>query len=171
MPALLADPARGFLAGFAGLGAPDWRPSATALSPLPQPIPPATVLAAHGLRAITGLAVPVETLEALDAALRAAPRIAGGSALSEEAVAALGWSPAEAARLLRALGFATARKPVQGEPVIWRRRQPRKAAPAPQPYAKATPFAALAALTPKPAAPARERRRPRKPRRPRRQAS
>jgi ATP-dependent RNA helicase SUPV3L1/SUV3 len=172
MPALLADPARAFASGFAALGAPDWRPSATALSPLPQPAPPAPVLAAHGLRAVAGFAVPVEALEALDAALRAAPRQAGGSALGDEALTALGWTTAEAGQILRALGFAPVRKAKPGEPALWRRRQPHKAEAAKaHPLAKASPFAALATLTSKPAPAARDRRRPRRSRRPRRQAS
>jgi ATP-dependent RNA helicase SUPV3L1/SUV3 len=167
MPALLAPPARAFAAAFAALAMPDWRPSAEGCSPLPEPAPPAAALAALGLRAVAGLCVPVEALEALDAALRAAPRQAGGSALSEDAIAALGWTPDEAARILRGLGYAPAKKPVPGEPALWRRRQPRPAETAAPP--KASPFAALAALTPAPRPPARAKRR--RPRRPRQRAS
>jgi ATP-dependent RNA helicase SUPV3L1/SUV3 len=163
MPALLEPPARAFAAAFAVLAAPDWRPSAEGCSPLPFPAPPAGALAALGMRAVAGLSVPVEALEALDAALRAAPREAGGSPLSESAIAALGWSPEEAGQILRGLGFAPARKPVAGEPVLWRRRQPRSQDQAATP--KASPFAALAALTPAAqAAPRAKRRRARRPR-------
>ena len=168
MPALLTPEARAFSAAFASLAAPEWRPNAERPSPLPDPAPPASALAAQGLRAVAGLAVPVEALEALDAALRAAPQQAGGAALSAEAITALGWTPDQAARILRGLGYAPARKPVAGEPTIWRpspaARRGQGAAPA-----KASPFAALAALTPAPAAP--RAKRPRRARRARQRAS
>jgi ATP-dependent RNA helicase SUPV3L1/SUV3 len=164
MPALLEPSARAFAAAFAALAAPDWRPDPDRASPLPNPSPPPSALAALGLRAVAGLAVPVEALEALDAALRAAPREAGGSALSEAAIAALPLTSGEVGRILRGLGFSPARKPKPGEPVLWRRRQPRAPEAASPP--KASPFAALAALTPAPAATPRAKRRVR-PRRPR----
>ncbi len=163
MPALLTPAARAFAAAFAALVAPDWRPSAERPSPLPDPVPPPVAMAVLGLRAVAGLAVPVEALEALDAALRAAPRQAGGAALSEAAITALSWSPDEAGKILRGLGFSPVRKPVPGEPVLWRRRQPRGERPAPP---KASPFAALAALTPAPAPRAKRPYRPRRRQRP-----
>jgi ATP-dependent RNA helicase SUPV3L1/SUV3 len=167
MPALLRPEARAFLAAFAALAAPpDWRPSLQAPSPLPEPAPPPAALGALGLRAVAGLTVPVEALEALDAALRAAPREAGGSALAPAAMVDHGWSEADTARILRGLGYAAARKAAPGEPILWRRRRPRADTDIAPP--RASPFAALAALSP--GAPAMARK-PRRRRRPRRQAS
>jgi ATP-dependent RNA helicase SUPV3L1/SUV3 len=154
-PALLTPPARAFASAFTSLGAPDWRPNLERPTLLPDPPPNAAALAAQGLRAVAGLTVPVEALEALDAALRAAPQQAGGAALSAEAITVLGWTPEETARILRGLDFAPVRKPVAGEPTLWRRRRPRAEAKAP-PVAKVTPFAALAALTSAPQPPAAE---------------
>jgi ATP-dependent RNA helicase SUPV3L1/SUV3 len=158
LPDLLSPPARRFAHAFAQLAAPDWRPDAEALSALPTPPPPATALAAHGLRAVAGLAAPVEQLERLDALIRAAPRQSGGALLPEEAWAELGWTPDQAGQILRGLGYAPARKPVPGQPTLWRKRQ---AKPVAEPRAAATPspFAALAGLAPA-AAPRRARRRP-----------
>jgi ATP-dependent RNA helicase SUPV3L1/SUV3 len=168
IPALLTPEARAFSAAFAALAAPDWRPGADHPSPLPAPVPPPAALAALGLRAVAGLVVPVEALEALDAALRAAPRQAGGSALDAAAIAALGWTPDQAGQILRGLGYAPVRKPVDGEPALWRRRSPRgERAEAPP---RASPFAALAALTPA-AAPVPRAKRRHRPRRPPRQTA
>jgi ATP-dependent RNA helicase SUPV3L1/SUV3 len=125
IPALLTPQARAFAAAFAALAAPDWRPDPERPTALPEPAPPPAALAAFGLRAVAGLAVPVEALEALDAALRANPRQAGCAVLSEAAIAALGWTPDEAGRILRGLGFAPARKAAPGEPSLWRARRPR----------------------------------------------
>jgi len=167
MPALLTPEALAFAGAFTALTTPDWRPSADKPSPLPNPAPSASALAALGLRAVAGLTVPVEQLEALDTALRAAPRQAGGSVLSDEAIAALSWTDEETRRILRGLDYAPVRKLVPGEPAIWRRRQPRNDAAPTQP--KATPFAALAVLTPAPPPPARAKRPRRRHRRPREQ--
>jgi ATP-dependent RNA helicase SUPV3L1/SUV3 len=165
LPELLRPEARDFARAFANLAAPDWRPKADAPTPLPDPAPPATALAAWGLRAVAGLAVPVEALERLDALIRAAPRKAGGALLDHAALASLDWPPAQTDLILRDLGFTPARKPAAGQPTLWRRRQDRPPAARPKPAAS-SPFAALAGLSP-PAAAARAPRR----RRPRRRAS
>jgi ATP-dependent RNA helicase SUPV3L1/SUV3 len=148
LPDLLAPEAQAFSRAFAGLAAPDWRPNAEAPSILPTPAPPATALAAWGLLTVAGLAVPVRQLEDLDALIRAAPRKAGGALLDDAALAGLGWTPAQTARILRGLGFTPVRKPVAGQPAIWRRRQPKPASGAPPQANAASPFAALAGLTP-----------------------
>jgi ATP-dependent RNA helicase SUPV3L1/SUV3 len=117
-------------------------------------------LAQRGLRAIAGFAVPVEQLEQLDAILRAAPRQAGGAALVEHAFAPLGWTDDQAGQILRGLDFIRARDPAPDAPAIWRRRAPSRR---PAAQSEASPFAALATLTPSPA-PATRRARTRKPR-------
>jgi ATP-dependent RNA helicase SUPV3L1/SUV3 len=160
MPALLRPEARSLAQAFAAREAGAWRPSSDRLSVLPAgPATPRT-LAAFGLRAVRGLAVPVEQLERLDELLRAAPRAGGGVALSDQALEELGWSAEEARRVLRGLGFVSLKG--QDQPTAWRRRaEPdtpeRPARPAPN-----SPFAALAAL--KPARPVARRPRRRKPR-------
>jgi ATP-dependent RNA helicase SUPV3L1/SUV3 len=162
LPRLLDRDALDFTAAFAGLWSPHWRPTAGAVVPLPEPAPAATALAALGLRAVAGLAAPVEALEKLDEVLRVAPRQGGASALDDAAIAALGWSRPETEQILRGLGYARARKTAEGDPSAWRRRatktprEPKPAAPV-----AASPFAALAALTP----PAKRRPRRRRPRR------
>jgi ATP-dependent RNA helicase SUPV3L1/SUV3 len=166
LPGLLKPAARALTQALAAREAPDWRPSASALSRLPQPTPGARALSAYGLRAVRGHAAPVEQLERLDELLRGGVRHGAGVLLSDQAREELGWSEAEAHDILRGLGFAPANRPKAGEPIAWRRRgeraptQPRTAAPRPH-----SPFAALAALqTASPAAPpARRPRRRRKP--------
>ena len=160
MPGLLTPSARAFSAAFAALEQPHWRPAREGLSPLPDPQPAARALAFWGLRAIGGLAAPVEALEQLDALLRAAPQEAGGALLSDEALAVLGWAPQDADRVLRGLGFAPVRKPKASEPTVWRRRRtPTPAAAAPR---AASPFAALASLAPPVADAPKPRRRRRR---------
>jgi ATP-dependent RNA helicase SUPV3L1/SUV3 len=160
LPALLRPEARALAQAIAARETGGWRPPAEALSRLPEPMPPARVLAAHGLRAVRGLAVPVEQLEKLDELLRAAPVQNGGAVLTDAARETLGWSGEEAQTILRGLGFAPANRPKPDEPVGWRRRAERKAEPAvvARPH---SPFAALAALKEK-SAPARRLRRRRK---------
>jgi ATP-dependent RNA helicase SUPV3L1/SUV3 len=148
LPELLTPEAQAFSRAFAGLAAPDWRPSVEGPSALPAAAPPTTALSAWGLLAVAGLAVPVRQLEELDALIRAAPRKAGGAVLDDAALTSLGWAPAQTARILRGLGFTPARKPVPGEPAIWRRRQPKPASGAAPQASAASPFAALANLTP-----------------------
>jgi ATP-dependent RNA helicase SUPV3L1/SUV3 len=157
LPDLLTPQARRVCAPFAELACPGWSPPTDALSPLPQPAPPLVALALRGLRAVGGLATPLEALERLDALARAAPQAGGAVRLTPELLAGLGWAPGHAERVLRALGFAPGRKSIAGEPRLWRRRL-RPAEPAPM-AAAATPFAALAGLATPPAAPARRARR------------
>lgn len=115
-------------------------------------------LSAFGLRAVRGWAVPVEQLERLDEALRAAPKAGGGVVLSDAARNALGWTDAQATEILKGLGFAAIRRP--GEPVAWRRRAEREFAVEHRPIAAPnSPFAALAALQGEPAPARRPRRR------------
>ena len=75
LPRLLDRDALDFTAAFAALWAPHWRPAAGVVAALPEPAPPATALAALGLRAVQGLAAPVAGLEQLTrrCARRAAP--------------------------------------------------------------------------------------------------
>jgi len=161
LPALLKPEARALLQAVAAREAADWRPSPDAINRLPEPAPSARALSAYGLRAVRGLAVPVERLERLDDLLRAGARQNGGALLSEQALEELGWSPADAQSILRGLGYVPAGRPKADEPVAWRRRAERKVelAPAPRPH---SPFAALAALKDQPAPPRRVRRRRRK---------
>ena len=160
LPNLLAPEALSVRLAFAHLAAPDWRPPAEALSPLPDPHPPANALAFRGLRAVAGLAAPVEALEQLDRLIRAAPQTGGGSLLAPGALDSLGWTHEQAEQILRALGFAPAHKAKAGEARVWRRRR-ENTAKAPERPAQASPFAALAALTPQPA-PAQRRRKARR---------
>jgi ATP-dependent RNA helicase SUPV3L1/SUV3 len=162
LPDLLSAQARSFAQAFVGHEAPGWRPKSDAPTALPDPPPPATALAAWGLRAVAGLAVPVEALEALDTLIRAAPRRAGGAVLDDAALAGLGWSPDETGAILRGLGFFPARKPLVGQPAAWRRRS--KPAASETKPGGSSPFAALAGLAPAASAakPAARRRRSRR---------
>lgn len=155
MPALLKPSALAFAQGFTPR---EGRPSDGRLT---GPVPPPTVLAAFGLRAVGGYAVPVETLERLDALLRGAAK---PGLLSTEAREELGWDETQAKDIMRALNFAPTHKAKPGEPVVWRRRGEKpKLQPAPKPSPH-SPFAALAALKePPPAPPQRRPRRRRKP--------
>ncbi|HEY0647518.1 MAG TPA: phosphonate-binding protein, partial [Phenylobacterium sp.] len=114
------------------------------------------VLAAYGLRAVRQHAVPVEQLERLDELMRGGARQAGGVVLADQAREALGWSETEAGAMLRGLGYAPARKPKDGEPIAWRRRNERE--PDAAPIRPHSPFAALAALKDAPPPPRRRRR-------------
>ena len=157
MPALLKDEARALTQTLAAREAHGWRPPTDQVSLLPAQAPPPRALAAFGLRAIRGLAVPVEQLEQLDELLRAAPKAGGGIVLSDQAREALGWSPEQARTLLRGLGFAALKRP--GEAQVWRRRNEREFAVETRPVAPHSPFAALAALKPAPARRPRRRKR------------
>ena len=162
LPGLLAETARPLLQAFAAVEAPRWRPALSLPSDLPTPPPPAHALGWRGLAAIGGLAAPVAMLEALSDVIRQAPRIAGAVKLEDAALQAAGLDPQIAARLLKALGYARARRLTEGEPSLWRYRRPKPprgvpAASAPLPPPASTPFAALAALQ-QPAA--RPKRRP-----------
>ncbi|MET0293657.1 MAG: phosphonate-binding protein, partial [Phenylobacterium sp.] len=157
MPGLLRPQARTYAQAFSGQTR-GWRPAADQPSRLPQPAPSAQTLAAWGQRAVGELAVPVESLERLDELLRAGARASGGVVLSDQARDELGWSDAEAAAILHALGFVRAAKPVEGQPQAWRRRAAESRLPA-KPAPTHSPFAALAALK-APAPAKRLRRRP-----------
>jgi ATP-dependent RNA helicase SUPV3L1/SUV3 len=158
LPALLRPEARALTEALARLEAPGFRPPADRLSRLPAPAPSPRVLAAFGLRAVRGLAVPVEQLERLDEALRAGGARSGAVALPDPAREALGWSVEEANAILKGLGFAPVRRP--GEATLWRRRGEREFAVERKVVAPNSPFAALAALRHEPQpAPARRRRR------------
>jgi ATP-dependent RNA helicase SUPV3L1/SUV3 len=164
LPALFRPEARAFSAAFAELALPGWSPpGGDELTRLPDPPPPAAALAYRGLRAVSGFAAPVEALERLDAAIRAAPQESGGAMLTPQAVAEFGWSADETDQILRALGFAPARKINAEGAKLWRRRKPARAEPASTATQSTSPFAALAALTPAPPTPARRPKR--KPRR------
>jgi ATP-dependent RNA helicase SUPV3L1/SUV3 len=160
MPGLFKPQARALVQALASREASGWRPSTERPSPLPSPPPSPRTLSAFGLRAVRSLAVPVEQLERLDDLLRAGEKKAGGQVLSEPARDELGWSQAEAAEILRGLGFAPTNRPKAGEPTAWRRRAIHDAPEPPKP-APHSPFAALAALKARPA-PARRPRRRRK---------
>lgn len=136
-----------------------WRGESERLAAAPSPTPDARALAANGLRLVGKHVVPVEMLERLDALLREGQR-PGGVVLTDAARDALGWTPAEAAAVLRALDYTPAIRPKEGDPIVWKRR----GAALPEPRVKArpdSPFAALAKLTEPP--PRRKKPRRRKP--------
>ncbi|THD60996.1 helicase-related protein [Phenylobacterium sp.] len=161
MPALLQPEARALTQALAAREVPGWRPRSDAVSRLPAPPPSPRALAAFGLRAVRGLAAPVEQLERLDELLRAGPRQNGGADLSDQAREDLGWSPDEARAILKGLGFAEVKR--AGEPSTWRRRFEREfAVEKKPPAAPHSPFAALAALRGEAAPAPRPRRRKRR---------
>ena len=157
LPALLRPEARQFTQCLVAAGAPAWRPAVDRPTPLPAPPPSPRTLAAFGLRAVRGLAVPVEQLERLDEILRTSPKSGGGVVLADQALQALGWTVDQSRAILRGLGFAQLKR--DGEPTAWRRRfekdftVERKVAPPPH-----SPFAALAARQPVPARRPRRRK-------------
>jgi ATP-dependent RNA helicase SUPV3L1/SUV3 len=151
----LAGRGRAFARPFALAAAPSWTPADGGVVALPTPRPDPRALSLRGLVPVGRHAAPVEQLERLDELLRGAARQGGGVLFSDQAREELGWSEADTAAVLRALGYATVGGP---KTQVWRRRaepaRKEKAASAPA----ASPFAALAALQPK--APRRRRRRP-----------
>ena len=159
LPGLLRPEARALTETLARREAGGWRPPTDRPSPLPKPPPAPRTLAAFGLRAVGGLAAPVEQLEQLDEVLRSATKKGGGVVIPDNARDPLGWSAEETATILKGLGFAAIRRP--GEPVAWRRRGEREFAVERRPVAPHSPFAALAALqaAPAPLPPRRRRRR------------
>jgi ATP-dependent RNA helicase SUPV3L1/SUV3 len=158
MPGLLGPEARALTQALAARNVPGWRPPADKPSRLPAQAPSPRVLAAFGLRAVGGLAVPVEQLERLDDLLRAGVRQGGGVVFSDQARDELGWSSEAAREILKGLGFAAIRR--AGEAVAWRRRVEREFAVEHRPiHAPHSPFAALAALKGEPAPVRRPRRR------------
>ena len=157
LPGLLADDARRFALAFDRTG---WAPPLDRPSRLPDPPPSAAALGVRGLVAAGPFAAPVQDLERLDAHLRAQPPVAGASVLTAEALAELGWDEPLARAILKGLGFVSARRTASGEPSLWRMRRDTPArGPAPATGNPASPFAALAGLTPPPP---RRSRRPRK---------
>ena len=155
LPALLAPEALAFSGAFSQLAAPSWGAVPNRLSAMPSPPPPPTALAGVGLRAVGGLAAPVEMLERLDEGLRSAPRDRGGAVLSDEAIEALGWTRAEAERLLRGLGY---RRVGKRAPPAWRRAAVASTKTTSASERASSPFAALAAFTPRPQRSKRRRR-------------
>jgi ATP-dependent RNA helicase SUPV3L1/SUV3 len=154
LPGLLTPEALAFARAIVG-GL--WRPPGDALSRLPVPSPDARALAARGLRAVGGLAAPVEQLERFDELLRTGFKHGVGAVLSDQALADLGWTAKEAGLVLRALGYVPTGKT---EPVAWRRRNERPPAALAAPPVN-SPFAALAGFKAVP--PPRRRVRRRKP--------
>ena len=108
---------------FADLAAPDWRPQGS-LAALPRATIPKEALAYRGQRALAGCAADIEALERIGDIARAAE---AGFRLSKETLDALGWSAAQAERVLRALSFIPAGKAEGG---LWRRRGPPSTRPA-----------------------------------------
>jgi ATP-dependent RNA helicase SUPV3L1/SUV3 len=158
MPSLLRPEARALTQALAARDVPGWRPAADKLSRLPAQAPSPRALAAFGLRAVRGLAAPVEQLERLDELLRAGARQNGGVVLSDQAREELGWRDDEARTILKGLGFAAVKR--AGEPLAWRRRGERDFAVEHRAIlAPNSPFAALAALKGEPAPARRPRRR------------
>jgi ATP-dependent RNA helicase SUPV3L1/SUV3 len=158
MPSLLRPEARALTQALVARDVPGWRPAADKPSRLPAQAPSPRALAAFGLRAVRGLAVPVEQLERLDELLRAGVKHGGGVVLSDQAREDLGWSGDEAREILKGLGYAAIKRPDQ--PVAWRRRAERDFAVEHRPIlAPNSPFAALAALKGESAPVRRPRRR------------
>ncbi|MFN9251946.1 MAG: phosphonate-binding protein, partial [Brevundimonas sp.] len=138
LPGVLKPRARALAQAFTpvpGLGA------VPGLQRLPDPPPSPRALAARGLRAVAGYAVPVEALERF----AELSREAGKAHTPEAALAGLGWTEAEAMALRTGLRIPRARDPE-------RALRPRLPAD--------SPFAALAALTAPP--PPARRKHPRR---------
>jgi ATP-dependent RNA helicase SUPV3L1/SUV3 len=145
LPSLLTPEAELLGAVFAELARPGWRPDPEALTLLPHPAPPPEALSLRGLRAVGGLAAPITDLERLDALARAAlPEGAGAVALTPALLADLKWTPEDAERVLRGLGFARVRRSEGPNAALWRRRRARPETMQAEPAA--TPFAALVVL-------------------------
>ena len=156
LPELERGRARALACALAEPEAPGFRAPADRLSEIAGQ-PSSRALAARGLRALGGLAAPVKVIERLDELMRAGAGGAPAWPLSDQTRQELGWSEAEAGRILKALGFSRARKAQPDTPPAWR---PPRLEARQKPAARDTqsPFAALAALKP---APARKRRSPR----------
>jgi ATP-dependent RNA helicase SUPV3L1/SUV3 len=120
---------------------------------------PARALALRGHLRLGGEAVSATALERLDETLRRALRVNGGALLTPSAREALGWTEAQAGRILRALGFTPTQKAAPGDATGWRRRRSAAAPPSPVHADPASPFSALAALAPPPASSRRRRSR------------
>ncbi|NBB17250.1 phosphonate-binding protein, partial [Caulobacter sp. SLTY] len=116
LPGLLSDEARGFAQSLSS--DPTAPPPGVVTRLHPGPVD-AKALSARGLMAVGGLAVPVDQLERLDEALRAAPRQNNATVVSNTLFEGLGWSAKDGADILRGLGFTPANR---GQPTAWRRR-------------------------------------------------
>jgi len=161
LPGLLRPEARALTQALAARDVPGWRPAVDRPGRLPAQAPSPRALSAFGLRAVRGLAVPVEQLERLDELLREGVKQGGGVVFSDAARESLGWSPDEAREILKGLGFAPIKR--TGEAVAWRRRGERDFAVEHRPIVSPnSPFAALAALQGEPALVARRPRRRRR---------
>ena len=144
-PGLLNERARVLASAFAEVEAPGFAAAHDAITPLTSAVP-ARALAARGLRAVAGLAVPVETLERMDALMREAEPVAGGMVLTDAAREALGFTEIQARAVLRELGFAPVNRAKPGEPVGWRMRKARPVVVEDARPQRSTPFAGLAAI-------------------------
>ncbi len=122
LPALLAPEARALGEVFAALAAPRWRPAPNTLAVLPHPVPSPEALGLRGFSAVGGLAVPVLSLEKLDAFSRANPALHGVIELTPELNAALGWTRGQTEEILRGLGYVRTRKAEDTRPSQWRRK-------------------------------------------------
>jgi ATP-dependent RNA helicase SUPV3L1/SUV3 len=144
---------------LASRAAPDWRPPAAGLAPLGEPHPPPQALGLRGRVRVGRFTAPVGDLERLGVHLQAG-RSAAGFRLSEAARADLGWSVAETAQIMRALGYAPVGKSDPAQGPVWRKAPTRTANTNAAGPGAASPFAALAAL--RPAGRPAQRERPRR---------
>jgi ATP-dependent RNA helicase SUPV3L1/SUV3 len=159
LPSQLEPPGRAVALAFARRADPDWQGEAGGVVRLPSPLPSPKALGLRGLIGLGTLAVQAEEAERLADLLRA-----HGPRLNPAVLGPLGWTDAEAAEVMRALGFTPLRREGGPEKTLWRRRRPRPAEPT-GPRTTQSPFAALASLQPTGAAPTpakrrRSRRRP-----------
>ncbi len=117
----------------------------------------ARALGLVGKLEVAGVALPAKDLERLDDLLRRAPRRGSGAILTDAARESLGWTPAEAARVLRGLGLKPSRGANAHDPWAWRRPavKPRDTTVTSPPL---SPFAALATLKSPPKRRSRRRR-------------
>jgi len=154
LPSVLRDEA---LSTVRALTPGGWRGQSERLAAAPSPTPDARALSANGLRLVGKYVAPVEMLERLDALLREGQK-PGGVVLTDAARDTLGWTPAEAAAVLRALDYTPALRPKEGDPILWKRRGAQR--PEPKVTARPdSPFAALARLTEPPPRRKKPRRR------------
>ncbi len=151
--------ARALLTAFAAVEAPQWRASPERPSRLPDTgvLSSGVVERVLGWRRLVACgdqAVPVNILDRLEAVLTGAPRQAGGVVLDDDAIAATGMDKPQWTRLLKALGYTSARRIRADEPTVWRRRRDgappavRSGGTGDARPPSTTPFAALAVLKP-----------------------
>ncbi len=116
LPDQLRGRSRLFARAFAAQEAPGWRIAESPVQRLPSPVPSPRALGLAGLMAAGSLALRIEALEALDQALRAAPRRNGGLVLTRAALTTLGLERAamRARSSPATLSFAPVR-PADGE--------------------------------------------------------